>query len=160
MYSHVKSITSSRSYISLNLPIVACFHHVKSKKNQHVSWQTLPLTTLRTFKAVNLLSKVFFFLKGYRATLMRSTSVGSESCGCKHVDKQGREVRDLYLCTTKRRGKKRRVHLHAHVISYQIKGVILSTFYHCFKVHLLLHQSLRDLSGLLEVHIIYKPVTK
>lgn len=32
MYSHVKSITSSLSYISLNLPIVMCFHHVKSKK--------------------------------------------------------------------------------------------------------------------------------
>lgn len=34
------------------------------------------------------------------------------------------------------------------------------TPYHCFKVHLLLHQSLRDLSCLLEVHVIYKTVTK
>lgn len=83
--------------------------------------------TLRTFKAVNLLSKVFFFLKGSRATLMRSTSVGSESCGCKHVDKQGREVRDLYLCTTRRRGGKKRS-LHAHVISYQIKRSDLIDF--------------------------------
>lgn len=89
---------------------------------------------------------------------MRSTSVGSESCGYKRVDKQSRKVRDLCLCTTKRRKKKEEC-IFTHM-SYQIIRVILQTSYHCFKVHLLLYQSFRDLGRLLEVHIIYKTGTK
>lgn len=111
-----------------------------------------------TFEAVNLLCKVFFF-KGSREALMWSTSVGSESCGCKRADKQSRKVRDLCLCTTKRRKKKRSVSSRTYnVISDQ--KMILQTSYHCFKVHLLLHQSFRDFGRLLEVHIIYKTETK
>lgn len=73
-----------------------------------------------TGEAVHFHPKVFAF-RGPRAALMQSTSVGSESCGCRRVDKQSRTVRDLCLCTTNGRKVKIGVHLHAHVMSYQIK---------------------------------------
>lgn len=124
-----------------------------TKNNIIISFVHVKFLPLNEFKWILIGYLSFQKMKTHFAHFMQNTSVESGSCGCRHVDWQHQIAHDPCPYTTKTRHKILNVWTF-HDIG---PGIILKIFkvaHHCLKVHLLLHQSFRDLCCLLEMDIV------